>query len=478
MQTRRVLRSLTNAPGAAANPGGTSAAEGKQAEAAKAGLEGREVPKDGPTAAGRKRKSLVLQSDLDDEAELAHTLIDPSLRALRACSGVARIPAKIVSVDSPLSVDTRQLPHAANLLDLRLSGEGTTDGGCLFSRIELANSSDFYSGLATHEQPSTSLKLPVGHAGVKLVVTALYTKQVELDGESFVDFMQAASYLQVKSCLEAGGQFLLEHVFDRCPSEVLDVARSLGLQALLHRLVDRLAARFFRYRPVTLAKVLEGMGTVAAVQLLGRDDLCCPLECFLVEVLAEFAYWFSIERLLPLLDCVRWTTMTLAEVRAAVLWKTSRGELLAGAAALHSRAAHELEARLDTPEPEGQPRAAAKRTIQLSADVDSDGNLVAAKSVPVEISGVAKVYIAACPPMDSKPTRLVLWSAEQQFAVGLQAVWLAFAAGGQHRMDLCKTEAASSSWYSPEFLASGLQQPLCSSRGSKKVLLACYLPKQ
>ncbi len=68
------------------------------------------------------------------------------------------------------------------------------------------------------------------------------------------------------------------------PSPHLGGRSCLALQALLHRLVDRLAARFFRYRPVTLAKVLEGMGTVAAVQLLGRDDLCCPLECFLVEV--------------------------------------------------------------------------------------------------------------------------------------------------------------------------------------------------
>jgi len=67
------------------------------------------------------------------------------------------------------------------------------------SRIELATVSEFYSGLVTHQQElSDTLSLPVGHAGLELLVEAVYTKQVKLDGESAVDLLQAASYLQVK----------------------------------------------------------------------------------------------------------------------------------------------------------------------------------------------------------------------------------------------------------------------------------------
>jgi hypothetical protein len=41
------------------------------------------------------------------------------------------------------------------------------------------------------------MELPVGHAGVVLVMDAVYTKQVRLDAVSVVDLLQAASYLQV-----------------------------------------------------------------------------------------------------------------------------------------------------------------------------------------------------------------------------------------------------------------------------------------
>ena len=68
---------------------------------------------------------------------------------------------------------------------------------CRISRIELATVSGFFSGLATHQQPSGSLELPVGHLGVELFVEAVYSKVVKLDGQSVVDLLQAASYLQV-----------------------------------------------------------------------------------------------------------------------------------------------------------------------------------------------------------------------------------------------------------------------------------------
>ena len=57
--------------------------------------------------------------------------------------------------------------------------------------------SGFYAGLATHQQPDGTMVLPVGHAGVELVVEAVYTKRVKLDKVSVVDLLQAASYLQV-----------------------------------------------------------------------------------------------------------------------------------------------------------------------------------------------------------------------------------------------------------------------------------------
>ena len=47
---------------------------------------------------------------------------------------------------------------------------------------------------------------------------------------------------------------------------------------------DRLAARFYEQSPAILARLLHELGTEASVQLLLRDDLCCPLECFLLEV--------------------------------------------------------------------------------------------------------------------------------------------------------------------------------------------------
>ncbi|GAB4823243.1 hypothetical protein N2152v2_010289 [Parachlorella kessleri] len=365
-----------------------------------------------------------LQQGVQPNLKSVNTLLDPSLEALKACPEIANIPAKVVSVASPLSVDTRQKPHAANVLNLRLSGEGAPEGGCPISIVELANVSGYYSGLATHEQPSGSLELPVGHAGVELLVEAVYTKQVQLDGKSVVDLLQAASYLQVECCLEAAGQFLPENAFHHCPAQVLEVARSLGLQALHKRLLDCLARRFFRYNPFLLATVLKDMGTEAAVQLLQRDDLCCPLECFLVEV-EEAA-----ERQIP-------------------------------------------------QQPEGQPRAAAKRTLQLLAEVDSDGSLVAAESAPVEIKGVAIAYLRTSPRTDCRPTELLLSAVDKQFGLGLRAVFLSWAAVGQHHMDMGKVPTEGWGYSQPGFLDAPLKQPLCPRRGSKKVvLLACYLPEQ
>ncbi|GAB4823241.1 hypothetical protein N2152v2_010287 [Parachlorella kessleri] len=377
----------------------------------------------------------------------AHTLMDPTLVALRTALVGVQIPATVVSVSSPLSKDTRQQPYAANVLDFQLRGEGAPEesSGCRISRVELATVSGFFAGLATHQQPSETLSLPVGHAGVELLVNAVYTKQVQLDGQSVVDLLQAASYLQVQCCLDAVERYLLESVLDHRPIEVLGVARSLQLQSL-QKQYDRLAARFFRQSPAILVRILHELGTDGAVKLLRRDDLCCPLECFLVQehvvqVLTEFAFLFPDDPLFPLLECVRWTAMAPAELRAVVLYLTSRGQLCVGAATLLSRLAVELvERQVDRQLPKGQPRAAAKRTIQLLAEVDSDGSLVQAQSVQQNIAGVAKAYLSACPRADSTPTHLFVYAVGQQFGVGLQAVFLALSAGGQHHMDLGKCD--------------------------------------
>ena len=69
-----------------------------------------------------------------------------------------------------------------------------------------------------------------------------------------------------------------------CARQALPNFLTFSVQALLEQMYDRLAKRFFRVSPPLLAKLVNEMGTEAAVQLLTRDDLCCPLECYLVEV--------------------------------------------------------------------------------------------------------------------------------------------------------------------------------------------------
>ena len=39
----------------------------------------------------------------------------------------------------------------------------------------------------------------MSHAGVELLVAAVHAKEVQLDGESVVDLLQVASYLQVSN---------------------------------------------------------------------------------------------------------------------------------------------------------------------------------------------------------------------------------------------------------------------------------------
>ncbi len=59
--------------------------------------------------------------------------------------------------------------------------------------------SAYYAHLATHEQLRKSRSLPIGHAGVQLVLEAVYTKRVQLlNATLVVDLLRAtASYLQL-----------------------------------------------------------------------------------------------------------------------------------------------------------------------------------------------------------------------------------------------------------------------------------------
>ena len=64
------------------------------------------------------------------------------------------------------------------------------------------------------------------------------------------------------------------------------------MQGLLEQLYNRLAKQLFKHGPAVLARILHEMGTEEAVHLLQRDDLCCPVECFLVEV-GGTIYWLG-----------------------------------------------------------------------------------------------------------------------------------------------------------------------------------------
>ena len=211
----------------------------------------------------------------------------------------------------------------------------------------------------------------------------------------------------------------------------------------------------------------------------GRAHLTLDASKYAVQVLAAYAAQCPRASLAPLLECVRWTAMARAEVKASILLLTSQGELFGGAAALLSRLAVEAAERQDSPEPQGEPRAAAKRTLQLLVELGSNGDVVAAQSTQHHVVGVATAHLEACPHNGGTPARLYICSVGDQFRVGLQAAFLAVAADGQHHKRLGPTARASSNWCKRTFLSALLKEPLCSRQGSKKVLLlACYLPEQ
>ncbi len=80
--------------------------------------------------------------------------------------------------------------------------------------------------------------------------------------------------------LASSQAFLLRRT---CKAAQEAVWPTYALQSL-QKQYDRLAARFFRQSPAILVRILHELGTDGAVKLLRRDDLCCPLECFLVQV--------------------------------------------------------------------------------------------------------------------------------------------------------------------------------------------------
>ena len=172
--------------------------------------------------------------------------------------------------------------------------------------------------------------------------------------------------------------------------------------------------------------------------------------------------------------------MTRQELRAAFQRLKGKAQHCVAAAELLSRLAEEIFEREDTTAPVGQLRAAATRTLQLMAEVDSTGKLVATKSAQQHIEGLGKVYIQASRPDDEgRPTRLVLKASEKSFPSSPQAVFLAVAADRHHHRKLGSREGSYWGYYEANFLSVPLKQPLCLSRGGKNVLLlACYVPQQ
>ena len=196
------------------------------------------------------------------------------------------------------------------------------------------------------------------------------------------------------------------------------------------------------------------------------------------QVLAAFTAEFPNVNLQPLMETVRWPAMTREELRAALHRLTPKVQLCARAAELLCRIADEVLGREHTTALTGQQRAAAKRTLQLMAEMDSNGNLVTARSAKQHIEGFEKLLLKACPPADDIPSHVVLYSCEKKFMPGLQAVFLAVSADGQHHMKLERTEEASWGWYKEFFLEEPLKHPLRLGSGGNVLLLACYVPEQ
>ena len=172
--------------------------------------------------------------------------------------------------------------------------------------------------------------------------------------------------------------------------------------------------------------------------------------------------------------------MTRQELRAAFQRLKGKAQHCVAAAELLSRLAEEILEREDTTAPEGQPRAAATRTLQLMAEVDGTGNLVAIKSVQQYVGGIGELYLQASASLLGAPTNLSFYAAQKSFPSSPRAVFLAVSADGQHHTEMSSVQEPS--WgYGMDYLkvAVPLKQPICLSRGGKNMLLlACYFPQQ
>jgi len=199
----------------------------------------------------------------------------------------------------------------------------------------------------------------------------------------------------------------------------------------------------------------------------------------LSQVLAAFTAQYPCATLEPLLDAVRWTAMTPGEVNAALHLLQVQVQLYGRPTRLMSRLIQQVLQRGDTMAVMGQPRTAATRTLQLMAEVNSKGSLVAAKSAQQHIKWLGKVYLKAYPAIEGRPSCVEIKAADKKFTSNARAVFLAAAANGQHHEKLTSDCRPSWGHRSTDFLAEPLKQPLQYSQGGKKeLLLACYVSEQ
>jgi len=179
------------------------------------------------------------------------------------------------------------------------------------------------------------------------------------------------------------------------------------------------------------------------------------------------------------MDAVRWAAMTTGELHAALHWLQGKVQLGEKPTGLLFRLLQEVLVREGTTTLEGRPRAAATRTLQLVAEVDSNGSLVAAKSAQQHIGGLGKVYLKAFAAKDGRPSCIGLMAVGVKVSSKLRPTFLAVAADGQHHLKLSSIQQPTCGYRETGYIAASLKRPKPLSQGGKNVLLlACYVPER
>ncbi|KAI7839814.1 hypothetical protein COHA_006435 [Chlorella ohadii] len=235
-------------------------------------------------------------------------VLEPTLIALRKAVGSSHgsrgepVPLQ----DSPRWAEARgrALQHADDEIDasvVQLIGAGAPAG-------------------RSFGPPPAEIRLESGHRGVAAVAAALTSGSLDLGPGNVADVLQAASYLQVSSVLDACSAWLLEHVFDAHPELVLRVALNLGLSSLAEQIEQEFLRDYFMHCGERAALLLREWPHHKRRQLLSSLELNAPTECCLVETLCHLAKLASSADAVVLLDCVRWQELSACEMAATTLY--------------------------------------------------------------------------------------------------------------------------------------------------------------